>query len=78
MEQQKYLDEFLENKLSPTMWMSVNPNYRMENKMDMTQFKATHTGQKDEPTDKVYFRKKDEIIDYAEAMFRSKILINKK
>jgi len=31
-----------------------------------------------EETDKVYFRKKDEVSDYAECMFKSKILMTKK
>lgn len=31
-----------------------------------------------EETDKVYFRKKDEISNYAEAMFKSSILLGKK
>ena len=31
-----------------------------------------------EPTDKVYFRKKDEVSNYAEFMFKAKILLNKK
>jgi hypothetical protein len=56
----------------------VNPNYRLDNKMDETQFKLTHTGAKEEPTDKVYFRKADEVSKFAEAMFKSKILVTKK
>ena len=31
-----------------------------------------------EDTDKVYFRKKDEVSDYAEFMFKAKILFNAK
>ena len=31
-----------------------------------------------EETDKVYFRKKDEVSKYAEAMFQSSILLGKK
>ena len=31
-----------------------------------------------EETDKVYFRKKDEVSDYAEFMFKAKILLAKK
>lgn len=60
------------------LWMQVNPNYRLDNKMDETQFKLTHTGAKEEPTDKVYFRKADEVSKFAEAMFKSKILVTKK
>ncbi len=77
-EAQTYLDTYLENQLSPMLWMQVNPNYRLDNKMDETQMKCTHTGAKDEPTDKVYFRKADEVSKFAEAMFKSKILVTKK
>ena len=31
-----------------------------------------------EDTDKVYFRKKDEVSEYAEFMFKSKVLTSKK
>lgn len=37
--------------------MNFNPNFRLENKMESTQFRDTHKGLKDEETDKVYFRK---------------------
>ena len=55
--QQVFLDEYLENQLSPVLSMNFNPNYRLENTMVSTQFRDTHQGRKDEPTDKVYFRK---------------------
>ena len=58
--------------------MNFNPNYRLENTMTSTQFRDTHKGLKEEATDKVYFRKQDEISAYAEAMFKSKDLMSKK
>jgi len=75
---QTYLDTYLENQLSPMLWMQVNPNYRLDNKMNETQFRVTHTGAKEEPTDKVYFRRADEVSKFAEALFKSKILVSKK
>jgi hypothetical protein len=54
--------------------MSVNPDYRLENKMDQTEFSSTFKGAKEEPTDKVYFRKRDEVSHYAEHMFKQAIL----
>ena len=73
--QQEHLDEYLENQLSPVLSMNFNPNYRRENTMTSTQFRDTHVGRKEEPTDKVYFRKQDEVSAYAEAMFKCKDLI---
>ena len=54
--------------------MSVNPDYRLENRMDQTEFSSTFKGAKEEPTDKVYFRKSDEVSHYAEHMFKQAIL----
>jgi hypothetical protein len=78
MQQQAYLDEYMENQLSPVLSMNFNPSYRLENKMTSTQFRDTHKGLKEEETDKVYFRKQDELSAYAEAMFKSKDLMGKK
>ena len=65
-----FLDQYLENRLGPQLWQGVNPNYRLENKMDTTEFSGTFKGKKEEATDKVYFRKADEVVVYAEEMFR--------
>lgn len=78
MKAQEHLDEYLENQMGPSMWMGCNPSYRLENKMDSTQFRDTFKGQRDEPVDKVYFRKQDQVSAYAEAMFKSSILMTKK
>ena len=56
----------------------MNPAYRHENKMASTEFKSTFQGKKEEETDKVYFRKQDEVSRYAEANFKHKILEGKK
>lgn len=42
--------------------------------MDSTEFSSTLKGKKEEPTDKVYFRKCDEVSRYAEHMFKQAIL----
>jgi len=39
--------------------------------MDTTEFKNTYQGRKEEPTDKVYFRKMDEVTRYTEAFFKN-------
>ena len=78
MQKQNELDEYIENQLSPTLYYGMNPAYRHENKMDSTEFKSTFQGKKEEETDKVYFRKQDEVSRYAEANFRHAILAGKK
>ena len=55
--QQEFLDQYLENRIGPQLWQGCNPNYRLENKMDTTEFSSTFKGRKEEATDKVYFRK---------------------
>ena len=78
VKQQQYLDEYMENQLSPVLSMNFNPSYRLENTMTSTQNRDTHKGLKEEETDKVYFRKQDEVSAYAEAMFKSSVLMTKK
>ena len=68
----------MENQLSPMLSMNFNPSYRLENKMTSTQFRDTHKGLKEEVTDKVYFRRQDEVSAYAEAMFKCKVIMPKK
>lgn len=60
------------------MWMGINPSYRLDSKMDETEFSRTFKGKREEEVDKVYFRKMDEVSHFAEAMFKTKILMTKK
>ena len=66
-----------ENLLSPSIWIQMNPAYRLE-KNDKTHFRETFRGKRDEEVDKVYFRRKDNLSDYAEALFKSKLVLSKK
>ena len=50
----------------------------MDNTMDKTEFRDTFKGGKQEETDKIYFRKADEVSKYAEAMFKTKGLLGGK
>ena len=70
IESQKYLDQYLENRLSPQMWQGMNPSYRLDNTMDVTEVNSTYRGRREEPCDKVYFRRRDEIGNYQEATFK--------
>ena len=49
----------------------------MDNGMAVTTNRVNLTGAKNEETDKVYFRKKDEVSNYAEYKFKAKILLRK-
>jgi hypothetical protein len=75
---QKKIDSTLTSKMGPLMQLNVNPSYQIEQKLDMTHFRETFKGEKEEETDKVYFRKKDEISEYAECWLKSKVLMTKK
>jgi hypothetical protein len=66
------------SKISPLMQLNINPSFQIEQRMDLTNFRETYTGEREEEVDKVYFRKKDEMVNYAEAMFKSKQLLTKK
>ncbi len=54
------LNEKEENKLSPTMWVTMNPQYRLEKMPNHSVFSEGFTGEQGEPVDKIYFRKRDE------------------
>ena len=75
IEAQKKLTENVESPLSSTMWLGANPRYHMDDQMQESHFMGTFKGQKDEDTDKVYFRKKDEMVTYAEHAFKSQIIM---
>ena len=78
MQLQSRLDSSIEAPMSPNLQLNINAGYHMDNGMAITTNRMTHTGEKVEETDKVYFRKRDEVSNYAEFMFKAKILINKK
>ena len=72
------INEKLTGKLGPLMQLNINPSFQIEQRMDVTHFRETFKGEKMEETDKVYFRKKDPVSEYAECMFKSKVLMTKK
>lgn len=78
VQMQGRINEDVTSKLGPLMQLNINPAFQIEQRMDVTQFRDTFKGEKVEETDKVYFRRKDEITEYAECMFKSKVLIEKK
>ena len=77
MKQQEYLNEYLENQISSTLWQSIVPNYDRNVKLQ-SEFKDRYAGRIEEQPDKIYFRKADWISKYSEAMVRSKVLMGNK
>ena len=68
-----------ENLTSPMMWIGMNPAYRLESNNKMTHASETFCKPKNaEETDKFYFRKRDGLSEYAEALFKSAVLISRK
>ena len=73
------MNEYIENQISPQLQASFNAGYRMDNTMDKTEFRDTFKGVKEEETDKIYFRKADEVSKFAEAQAKMKgVFGNKK
>ena len=68
---QSKLTEKIESPLSSVMWIGANPGYHMDDQMQESHFMETFKGKKDEDTDKVYFRKKDEMVTYTEHAVKS-------
>ena len=70
---------YTDNQLSTNLNANNMPGYTMEKHNQISSFKDTFQGRVEEPVDKIYFRQKDEISTFSEAMFKSKhILSNKK
>jgi len=78
------LTEKSEYTISPVLWAQLNPCYSLEDNNKTTSSKE-HYGKigstpemEPDALDKVYFRRKDQLGDYAEALFKSKVVISKK
>ena len=86
----KETEEVLHNtrnihEISPRLGMRLNPGYRMEYSVAKSEMKKQYPNHykirsysKKPTTDKVFFKKKDELVNYAESFFRNKILYSKK
>lgn len=73
------------HELSPRLHMRLNPGYRMEYTVARSEMKRQFPNhyrpaiENDSfSTDKVFFKKKDELVNYAEHFFKNKILYSKK
>jgi hypothetical protein len=74
----KKLTATKEGQLSPTLGLNFNPAYRMEQNNQTTTFRQSFTGDRKEEVDKLYFRKRDGLAAYAEALFKFSVISSKK
>ena len=58
--------------------MNQIPGYTMNKHNQTSTFKESFQGKAEEPVDKIYFRQKDELNQYSEAYFKSKIILSGK
>ena len=78
IQMQGEINKEITSKLGPVMQININPSYQISQRMDVTNFRETYKGEKVEETDKVYFRKKDDLSNYTECWLKSKVLMTKK
>ena len=69
---------YTDNQLSTNMNINMIPGYTMNKHNQISSFKDTFQGKTEEPVDKIYFRRKDEINQYSEAYFTSKHILSSK
>jgi hypothetical protein len=73
------------HEISPRLGMRLNPGYRMEYTLARSEMKNQYPNHyKQKPyikkpiTDTIFFKKKDDLVNYAESFFRNKVLYSKK
>ena len=86
----KDLEQSLDNQrniheISPRLGMRLNPGYRFEYTLAKSEMKTKYpnyykikTCQKYPVTDKLFFKKRDELVNYTESFFKNRILYSKK
>ena len=72
---QEEVDMYTDNQLSTNLAMNMTPGYTMDKHNQTSCFKDHFQGKAEEPVDKIYFRQKDELNQYSEAYFKSKIIL---
>ena len=75
---QEEVEMYTDNQLSTNMNINVIPGYTMNKHNQISLMKETFAGKTEEPVDKIYFRRKDEINQYSEAYFTSKHILSSK
>ena len=75
---QSEVDAYTDNQLSTSLHHSMTAGYSMGKYNQISDMKATFQGKVEEPVDKIYFRMKDEINQYAEAYAKCKDMLGTK
>jgi hypothetical protein len=71
------------DEIAPRLGMRLNPGYRMEHSVATSEMKRqfhnlSKPSNSDFFTDKAFFKRKDELVNYTEHFFKNKILYSKK
>ena len=74
---QEEVDMYTDNQLSTSLHANHIPGYTMNKHNQISDFKATFKGKVEEPVDKIYFRQKDEINQYAESFEKCKHILSR-
>ena len=72
---QEEVDMYTDNQLGTNLTVNFTPGYTMTKHNQISHFKETHQGKVEEPVDKIYFRQKDEINQFAEARCKALIIL---
>ena len=75
---QEEVDLYTDNQLSTNMHSNSIAGYSLAKHNQISDFKASFQGKVEEPCDKIYFRQKDEINQYAEAWVKSAAMLTNK
>ena len=72
---QEEVDLYTDNQLGTSMAANMLPGYTLTKHNQISSFKDTFQGKVEEPVDKIYFRQKDEINQFAEAKSKALIIL---
>ena len=72
---QEEVDLYTDNQLGTSLNTNVTPGYTLTKHNQISHFKDTFQGKVEEPVDKIYFRQKDEINQFAEAKSKALIIL---
>ena len=75
---QEEVDMYTDNQLSTNMHANSIAGYTLAKHNQISDFKSTFQGKVEDPVDKIYFRQKDEINQYAEAWVKSAAMLTNK
>ena len=75
---QEEVDAYTDNQLSTSLQQNITAGYSMSKYNQIGTMKSTFQGKVEEPVDKIYFRQKDEINQYAESWVKSKAILTNK